>query len=772
MKNYLFPFFMFLFASCVGSSSSGAGRDITMVSPTSIEQDTSLVTYEFHSLSEEDYRHIFDVMSGEVGDDRFPEIYRPIDYEVVFSREHLLVYPNSIDIEDVKWKLAFADANNSVGDDQADMGIVEEFIAEMLSQGMGITEVVASLEENRIYVNDFESIKNIAGLGQDGYVILLSIPSHYYPVAAFAVYPQDSKFFVEKIFGWEISTFPSMGKYFDLQVIGDTNENEISEIIIQVEEGHSGIPGAESLDIYYIEWSGNKFGFKSKKFPVFFQSCDEPCEGKWEFLEMNNTKALLINNYWNTRNGCPTLQTESIYLWDGEEYTQEAPRIILPEKNTSQECQIAWAEAVIALYEKDRINKFPVGWRDDFAISVFETSLHNWTIKNDQIWGIAGRDFLKLKLGIWYELRGDEQKAKIILGDLASTPYLPEYDLASKLALQYLETREEFGSTLACIKVNELWAMELKKLPPGTFTLYDDEEMLEHFGTVDWKGGLCNASEMFSTELTSAKLDSFEKLEVWLKAKGIIIRQQDSIDINGDKFEDHVIWLDADVNLHFDYWVLFGSSDGYIASPLTYSIDKQKTPFEIVEILVDADTKVFMLKTNTEITIFSPSSYDLIVLMEEFDVELVKILSDISPARLLINIDGTWQGRMTKNYQWDTNEKKFTLMPDIFEITQYELEEKLFVERDFQSVIEYVDEFLLTAPPEPKYPAFCGVDVPDGCKYLPEWYVPYFRYMKGIAYEKMNKLENAEMAYLELWQEFPDNIFGIVSGMKLSVGDR
>jgi hypothetical protein len=122
---------------------------------------------------------------------------------------------------------------------------------------------------------------------------------------------------------------------------------------------------------------------------------------------------------------------------------------ILPEIDRPQ-CQIAWADAAI--------NNQPHGWDDDRAINILSAALNNWPSAMDSLFGPASRDYFRLRLGIWYDLRGASDVAESQINQLASGPTDSKYDLPSRLAKIYLQYRQKNGFVGACSQVEQAWS--------------------------------------------------------------------------------------------------------------------------------------------------------------------------------------------------------------------------------------------------------------------------------------------------------------------------
>jgi outer membrane protein assembly factor BamD (BamD/ComL family) len=105
-------------------------------------------------------------------------------------------------------------------------------------------------------------------------------------------------------------------------------------------------------------------------------------------------------------------------------------------------------------------------------------------------------------------------------------------------------------------------------------------------------------------------------------------------------------------------------------------------------------------------------------------------------------------------------------LDNVFVSAQTDIEEMFYIRQDYSGAIQYIDQFLSSAPPETRDWYECVLDV---CKYYPEWYVPYFRYLRGLAYEQLEEDDQAKQAYYELWTDFPNSIFGVAASLKLEL---
>lgn len=744
--------------------------------PTLVIPEKDAAYYKFRSWDEKDYSDFESLIAGETDNTRFdvPYFYIPKSL-VVFQTEQLLKFPNSTNYEDTRWGILINNPSAVIPDNDQGQDLMELFITEMLSKGMNIEEITKEIKSHGALVDNVVEVKNLVGNGQDGFVVEIRIPDTYYSIAFFAIFIQNGFYQVAKIRDWDISAAPAMGRYYDIYDVGDTNNNGKPELIVQIETCGSGIPGICNQSIYHIEWSDKIKEFNGVEFPVFWQTCDDfgsgPCEGKWEFSNINSKNALITSSYWYTRSDCPNLSVRRVSLWDGARYVLGSPEIVHPGNDLAPQCLLGWAETAAFVYEGDWSDDFSGnGWKNDLIVAIIEKELQNWTKEADQIWGPASRDFAKLKLGIWHDFRGEADAVPILQG-LIDSPYLPEYDFVSRMAGVYLHSRENFGKTKACLDLENFYYTEFRKTISEPSSYNNDKSTLEYWGIVDWKDGLCDSDEMFSAELQSAKITSADLLVEWLEKSEFPVYETRPMDFDGNPETDFLVVMNASLSeSNSDLWVFFWTPNGYISKYIYNYFDTKDSEFNQLYVITVGNMPVHLLSVGDTLVaarILPDTTVE--VVLEEYGVKSYELRQDTDPTRILINVDNNWEGKLTKTYQWDKTEESFVVQPSIFEVAQREIENKLYHAKDYDGVTKYIDNFLSTSPVEPKDISACGVDIPNGCIYYPEWYIPYFRYIRGLTYEQLGQFDKARDAYFELWRDFPDNVFGVAASMKLQL---
>ncbi len=736
--------------------------------------DMGVDSYQLREWDEQDYKKLIGSLGDMIGDKdgQIPYGMAP-DYRMAFQSERLLKFPDSPAREDVIWEMLSENPNiASIPGIEPSNDRISEIIADMLEQGITPDELGREFEKHEWNVTETMEVNNIVGNGEKGQILIIRIPNNSGLTGIFAVFRQDDQFKVEKIHDWDISQAPALGRYFALKDVGDMNGNGLPEIVVEIETGGSGMPQIGKKEIEHIEWSNQKNKFNHQSFPVYWQTCDElgtgPCVGDVEFSKKDSLPVLTTRSYWYTRNDCPTFAIQRNAEWDGEKYAPGQPEIVPPVSDLTPECRLAWAETAIELRTNDWDGDIKEsGWKNHLAISIVEKSLQSWTDLADEWWGPAGRDFFKLRLGIWYELRGQDDKAKSTLQSLAAKPHLTDFDFASRLAKIYIEERAVSGPARACLSLNDAYFAEYRQAVPD-LSFNDDVTLVEQWGFVSRKGLLCSVTGMLPADVQIAHLTSTDALESWLQKTGFTLYQDEVLDLNSDGIEDHLILLDTTDSETPDAWAFIGTVDGYKAAFIFEPWFESEQPEMAIKALEMGETSPAYVIFSDDLTIFRLTpDFAIETLLQEYSVKSYQIIDETMPPKIVLEIDGTYEGHRFIPYEWNTESQVFIEAPDEFVLAENEITKLLYEKQDYQGVISYINAFLQKDYPEPKRVAFCGMDIPDGCVYQPEWYIPYFGYLRGVAYEQMNQIEPAKQAYYKLWQDYPKNIFGMAAMLKL-----
>jgi tetratricopeptide (TPR) repeat protein len=738
--------------------------------PPSNGPDKDISSYRLRTWTEEDYTRIVENLDDWVREGEEQTLYWALpDSRIAFRLEHLLKFPASTNRDEILWEILLNNPGTiSIPGEPIGNDLMSSLISEWLAQNVQPADLSEELINRGMQVDDTLTVHNLIGNGEDGLVLLIGMHGFENVTGVFVVLREGKEFHVEKIRDWEVSDWVGMGRYFEIYDMGDTNGNGLPEIVVQVQTGVSGIPQTWKEHLDQIEWSPQNKIFQSRSFPVFWQDCDwGPCEGDWEFSKIDSQSVLTTKSYWSTRESCPDLTIQRVFVWNGTQYASGNTEVVPPGEDLSAECRLAWAETAIGMPVSFWDNGITEpGWKDDRAISIIEKSLNDWPAGADEIWGPASRDYFKLHLGILYELRNEAGKAKSALQQVANKAYDPKYDFASRLAALYLQTRAGSGRVRACLDLENAYLEEFRKTIPEPSPFNNDEALLAAWGTVDGVAPSCDAYDMLATDVKDARLISPEALTHWLEKNELTVYHTTSIDLNNDGADDYVILLDTLDAESSDAWAFFATPTGYQADYIGEMwLEDGQSKLDLQSVEMGDNTLAHVIFSAGDLIILRVSpDLNIEVLAEQYSVQSFEI--DETLASISVEIDSDYEGKSTVVYLWDSSPQRFPEQADGFTDVEVEVEKLLFAQGNYQGAIDYIDGFLQVAP-EPRDRSYCGVGDPENCVYPPAWNVPYLHYLRGLACEQLGQKEQAVQAYFDLWRDFPRNVFGMAASLKL-----
>ncbi len=733
----------------------------------SIGESNNALSYRLREWDERSFRGLMAEINTLAEDNaKVPSFMAP-DYKIVFDKEFLLRFPESDSRDEILRDILFNEPETTfIPGLQVEDDLMGSMITELLERGVQLDGLQGEIEKIGLIVDNAIFIGNLTGDGKNGLVLIMKTPGWDGKVSIYTVFSNGGDYQTINIWDWENSPDIRMDIYFDLYDVGDTNANGIPEFIARRREGFKGIVGEEGETLHHFEWFPQNEEFQKTSFPVFIQSCiyTGACESDWEFSREGSHSRLVAHSYLVTHEGCPNLVVERISFWDGNQYIPGAPEIVPPDDNLSPECRLAWATAILFQPVWRWVdNTMEVAWENDLAISILDQSLQNWPVAADEWWGPASRDFFKLRLGIWYELRSESDKATIWLKQVASQPVDSKFDFASRLASLYLQQRETIGITRACRGVRNAFVNESEKVgDPGY--IMNESRMIESWGFI-WQGGiLCDEYEMLPADVMSSQLLSSEMLDSWLTTTAYKIRFNDLMDLNNDGLEDRLVVFSITDGDTFVVWAFIMTKDGYVAKLVKVFWNAAEHEIIILPLETTNRKSVFLVSLEPEVVVFRVlPDLRIETQVDEYGVQSYMVFNQPASTRISIHIDNKSDESRTEAYFWSELSQRFEKQDD-FRIAQATIEELFYVDRKYSLAINEVDHFLLIAPPEPVVPYSCGG---ENCEYLLDWYIPYFRYMRALAYEQLGLTDQARDEYYSLWQDFPKNVFGVVAGKKL-----
>ena len=369
-------------------------------------------------------------------------------YALVLRNEHLLRFPESQVWTDLAWETARFDPRGiQLPGFQPNQDLFSYLFEELLNSGqIDINSSKEWLRKNSFYVDQMIRIQNLFGDGRETAVLVIETlaPSGIEYAAIVAIQIINETYSVIPILPWHIVHF----EYYTIEVIEDSNNNGIPEVMILNDGGSSGMPLGCWQSLTQAEWNSDSYSFEmfSDFLTIFrYDTNTGPCAGTWELLHDRDSSLPLLKliEFRLTQNHCEYLEIQRQYRLVSGRY-EFVDEVILPSTAKSLVCQIAWADAVI--------NYSDIYWKYSEIQDILQRSLADWPAGMNQEWGPASQDFFRLQLGILLDMRGDHTPANEILTALAEGPTISEYDLPSRLALSYLGGQAIGGGLGACVK--------------------------------------------------------------------------------------------------------------------------------------------------------------------------------------------------------------------------------------------------------------------------------------------------------------------------------
>jgi hypothetical protein len=691
-------------------------------------------------------------------------------YILAFQAESLLRFPQSPNWLSTAWEtIRYSPPGTRVAGMREGQDLFSFLVENLLNQqAVQVEELSNYLITFYFRIDDSLRINNLFGDAQDAWVIHVHTSYFLDYDSVYAIHQVNNLYQVKSVMDWEISALPGAGMYYSLHNLGDTNGNHIQELGIVSESGMSGIPQTWAQSLIWYEWDPSIGKFTTDRYRIFYQTCEEmgqgPCRGEWKF----SNQQLTTSEYWYTQAGCPDLQVQSIYGWNGKKYSLESEQYILPDIN-QPECRIAWADGVINHWER--------GWQDDRAIDIISSALDSWPAAMDSQWGPASKDYFRLRLGIWTDLRGEDEKAVNLLQGLVEEATDPKYDLPSRLAQTYLQARQQNGLVGACTQVEQAWQDE-KTAFYSQHQLSDNIPTLREtwgFASDRWIGpgifsklSLCVREDAIISSAGKFENSSTNALKKWLDQAGFHWFDVQPTDLDGDGIND---WL-ALIEFHdsrtdeVEVWTFLHRPKGLVAKRVDSFISKLPTLILDIHSFQpdDFSNLVNIVHVNDSLYAFYITlDNEVTSLLNLSSVTYFRIDHTSHGSSIIVSTSSKYDGDKKTEYLWDPSLMGF-IDQDEFLTHEDEAGRLLFQESNFPAAINYIEKFLTEAPPEPRIITFC---TDGGCEYRPDWFRPHLRYMLGIAYEMNNQAEQAVKVYYDLWKDYPANIFGLAAAAKL-----
>lgn len=718
-------------------------------------------------------------------------------YHLAFQAEKLLRDP-SMDWHDTAWKIM---ARNPKGIPLPGMRPGQDLLAFLMEDILNNEKVKpeelpvivksrirttwecysAQIVETSAKRGNYLIVNNLFGDQQDGWIFYTG---NCEGTAVYALHKVKDQYQVEKMRDWQALEIPFAGYRLELDRAGDVNKNGIPEVIINVWYGASGTPPYSGQKWEFYEWDSSAGVFLSDSTEMFEDVCFsfETCDDGWRIETMSvqgvnpvivKELHVIVYDELGEFSVCESLVLEHTYLWKSGKFSDQK-QTLLPPTDTRIECRVSWAYQVL--------NRNIEGI--DAAIQIISAALNDWPDSMNEMWGPASKDFFTLKLGLVYDMAGQEEQALTFIQDVAEHPANTEFDFIPGLAAAYLDVRSRQGKVQACREIS-LVQSESEYENSLYSPIYVPTEKIREiwgigarlwpYGTID---DFCDGED--ALQLLVRRTDAPEDLDVetWLKYAGVQALRVEQI--HGTNAV--TAWLvtvptqslewgeNAEVLERYDHqqtWLLARTSNGLDAIYVDDIDHDSDMSFDYLEL--NHSGLLVTVKTHGEdvprfYIYHVPSNGEITEQLSDYYVDGF-VNHKTNEITTIAESAGAEQPEMTV-YAWNVVLGKFEkrIINFDFSKAQDEAEKLLFQERDYIQAILHIQRFLIQAPPEPKEFFYCQS---NDCKYYPDWYRPYMRYLLALAYEMSVQPEPAREIYFALWKDYPDNIFGLAAEHRL-----
>jgi hypothetical protein len=635
----------------------------------------------------------------------------------------------------------------------------------------------AAIVETQSKRGSYLVVENLFGNQKDGWIFYTG---NCEGTAVYALRNIGDQYRVEKLRDWQALEITFAGYGLELGKAGDVNNNGIPEVFINVSYGASGTPPFSGQYLEFYEWDPSQEIFLSGRTEMFEDVCDsyETCDDGWriEKVATQGVYPVIVKELHETMYDdlegttfCDHLVLEHTYLWRDGNFIEQK-QTLLPPRDERSECRLSWALQVLNRNSDQAV----------IATQMISEALSDWPESMNEMWGPASEDYFRLRLGLAYDLMGDEDAALTLLQNVAEHPANPEFDFMPQMALIYLNVRSEQGKVRACQEINLLQAES--EYGTGEHIIYNSVKSFREVwgvGAPIWVysvNAFCDDSDMLEFSLHQAQNSQYETIDEWLREIGLeparvqLVYESASLttwlvswpvqslrladDNSGmlERIEGQQIWLFTGTSRGFD-GIYVDDTTGNTSLSVDY-VDLEKSGLLVAVQPQDVYTKrLFVFHIDFRGTVQS-QLWDVYVngFVDHQTKEIVTISEAEQPEIAIYH----W------NDEGDSLNKRIINFD--FSKAQEEAEKLLFQERNFRQTILYINMFLVQAPAESKEMSYCQL---SDCRYSMDWYRPYMRYLLALAYELSGQTDEARDTYFGLSQDYPDNILGVSAAHRL-----
>ena len=502
-------------------------------------------------------------------------------------------------------------------------------------------------------------------------------------------------------------------------VVTDRNGNGQPEIqVIDTSYGTGLSIGTCVSQLSLHEWRGlypeGRFVNLARSIAYVGISGDGECyKDFWEFSPPEANGVQHIISVMRRRAGgysspCTDYELRTIYAWTGSVYEWDGETANMPSASDPPWCAVLWADWA--------------GGLNDKAVVLVNAWLQTWPTEIDKLLGPSAQDYFRLKLGTWYALRGETERAQTILRMVRDYPAYPESTIASQMAGAYLENYEAgLNPVGACGAVYRTIENAQLEIPPSGG--------LE--SAQGWPYNVCDLEISFQKTIFTFTPHDIPELINWLGTHQVAVWVVKQADLNDDGVEDWVALLKMPASRAWRLWALIRDEKGLNAIiAQDYFWPKESFSATLMHLQPYPDSphiNIFTLDNNT-------AAFQIIERQGKLHATPFP-LSEL-PA-------------------------KYQPMPSPAEKqdqTIERIEQALFDSDNAPEALGPLQSLLAGDIIEFDYSP--GSDEPDRVR-------PRLFYLLGLAYELSSNAREAVQAYWQLWHDYPDNPYTLMARRKL-----
>ncbi|MFZ6026614.1 MAG: hypothetical protein ACOYYS_02765 [Chloroflexota bacterium] len=683
---------------------------------------------------------------------------------LTLGREFLLKSPMSTNRLSVAWRMASYLTNVRKGN-----WLLEPSFATLAEDALNRGQATPDRLGQWLKGYGFEivtmlSANNLAGDGQPGWAIQVVADNPVDgSVGVFALTGEVGSYRLTQVYGWQLMWHGS----FEMKV-ADYTGNGLPEIVVSSFWFCSGMPSCDVYNVYLYEWQPALKKFTNLAHHVsaldingtdeIVYAVDFDTISPWQFSPPDEygTQSIIAPL---TAHNCHPLDYRIVYSWNGRQYQWSGEGYLPMDSLPSKECQI-----IAALVR---------GKQEPELLPTLGDILENWSPAYEETWGLAGKDYLRLQLGILQALNGYPDEALQTLRGVRDQPENMQFQMVSKLAKTFLTSYTTAQSFTACRETVEYLnkALEEEIQFASTTNFYLHESMQNAWGFYEsrWKrngNAVCSLETAFRQSLSIQKPQTDQELSTWLDGAGVLHTPVQVADINGDGAEDWLIVARLADGAAWQAWSIL--RDGFALTPIPttsfYFPEGENLPKHVTLHTLRPDPAlppVVILTYSDRLSVFQllySDSYRINHLQSIYDIDHVAVDAirqnwTLFKAPLSSGYDNE---PMEIVYHWDSYLQDYAASEAELSTQDQAIlrvERLLFEEAQFSAAADALG-FLLSG------------EIVEGNPEHPE-IRPYLIYLLGLAYELQESETRAVQAYWQLWRDFPENPYTQLARAKL-----